>query len=159
MRVLERVLETCGANGSYTGTVHDVMGWLGAGYDPDLDILPTVEAVAARPSFKPPRSNLRYFTAAIREAHERRTAAGGDASPDEPVAPMTDAQRDEMHRNWCLLLTENNYWSDAVFGPKPGQPGCEVPERIWRKFPRLVERLGLDDRPDAGAPRAAGAAP
>lgn len=50
-----------------------VTRWLAAGYDPEVDIVPTIAAVAARPGYRAPRS-LAYFTEAIAETHRLRRA-------------------------------------------------------------------------------------
>ena len=49
-----------------------VQPWLKAGFDPDLDIMPTIEMVMSRPRDGPVRS-LKYFDQAIANAHKTRT--------------------------------------------------------------------------------------
>lgn len=92
-----RVLTEAGVDPArWTGNYSLVSAWLTAGYDPDLDIYPTVHRVAARqkPGWAP--SSLAYFTRAIEEAWQARmtdipselrrgTAAAGP--------PLTDYER------------------------------------------------------------------
>ena len=49
-----------------------VQPWLKAGFDPDLDIMPTIEMVISRPRDGPVNS-LKYFDQAIANAHKTRT--------------------------------------------------------------------------------------
>lgn len=67
-----RVLEAARIDpGRWTGTWGLITAWQAAGYDPELDILPTIRAVAARPGYEPPAS-LKYFTGAIETAWRDR---------------------------------------------------------------------------------------
>ncbi len=69
----------------WTGTVGIVRQWLANGWDPDLDILPTVEQVIERA--KRPIRSLSYFTDAIAQAYTDRQAAA--VSPDDHPPPKS----------------------------------------------------------------------
>lgn len=76
--VHERCLEVLGVDGAWPGMLlHDQeLRWLEAGCDPDLDVLPTVEAVWHRrkqDKTDPPHS-MKYFTKAVIEARDERLA-------------------------------------------------------------------------------------
>lgn len=133
----ERILEICNCAGAYAGHFGEVAGWLQAGYDPALDILPTVAAIARRPRFEPPRTSLRYFTAAIREAHQRRLEAAArlgvtaDART-QAGAPLAGADRDRMWHGYLTLFVEEGYWAGP--GPEPGAPDCQVPDALLADY-------------------------
>jgi len=68
----QRVLEAAKIDPArWLGTWGLISAWQAAGYDPELDILPTIRAVAARDGYEPPRS-LKYFTDAIERAWRER---------------------------------------------------------------------------------------
>lgn len=71
------IIEAAGADPSKSPTWMtagmEVVKWLRAGYDPELDILPAIRAVMVRRPNNPPESP-RYFLKAIAEHHQDRTA-------------------------------------------------------------------------------------
>ncbi len=80
-----RVLAAAGIDPArWVGSFALVSAWLAAGYDPDLDVVPTVAAVARRPGYAPGKP-LSYFTKAIAQAWQERQAA--------PAVPQRIAAR------------------------------------------------------------------
>lgn len=79
-------------------------GWLAAGCDLTLDVIPTLAGVAARHSGPPVRS-WRYFAGAVTEARDRRLSAARPAVPStqimtlagEPDGPRPPAGRFAAH--------------------------------------------------------------
>lgn len=71
-RVGSLVLEAMGVAGDprWLGNYAPVAPWLAAGYDPELDILPTVRRLTA--ALGHPAKSLNYFTEAIAKAHHER---------------------------------------------------------------------------------------
>lgn len=112
---------------------------IASGVSLDLDIVPTIRAVASRKSR--PASSWSYFVPAIREAYERRVSAGKALprptedfkagtmmrSPDgKAFIPTTEAR-------WAQRVTawrSGTEWSVIEWGPAPGQPGCNVPSKF-----------------------------
>lgn len=95
----------------WTGNFAIISAWLSAGYDPDLDILPAVNAVAARPGYKPP-NGLNYFTKPIGQHWENRQLAVPDFLRREPESPAERA-----HTRALELWAAN-----GCQGPKPERP-------------------------------------
>lgn len=78
----------------WLGSYGRVQRWLAEGFDPDLDILPTVERLMARRGQDPPRS-LAYFDQAIADAKARRLKPMPEATADD----RTDSVRSNPARN------------------------------------------------------------
>lgn len=68
------VLQTMGVENDprWAGNYSRVDGWLKAGFDPELDIIPTVRRLTAAKLDGPPKT-LKYFHDAIGRAHAERT--------------------------------------------------------------------------------------
>lgn len=99
----------------WIGNFAIISAWLSVGYDPDLDILPAVNAVAARPGYKPPNS-LNYFTKPIGQHWESRQLAVPDFLRREPESPAERA-----HTRALELWAAN-----GCQGPKPERPEAEA---------------------------------
>lgn len=114
--VANQVLQVMGRDWNdprWTGTVGIVNQWLANGWDPDLDILPTVGRVVDRSTS--PIHSLGYFTNAIEQAYARRKAAERD--PDNPPAPLPEPKFvDES----ALQAERINSAIDDVFGDDDG---------------------------------------
>lgn len=83
----------------WLGNYSTGMVWLAEGFDPELDIYPTVTAIVAsmRHKKRPMPGSLKYFTNAIRERYlERR----GGAIATRPVEFVTVSQGTPEHRAW-----------------------------------------------------------
>ena len=96
---------------------------ISAGVSLELDILPTVKAVAARRTR--PAASWSYFLPAIREAYEKRIGATRDLPKPKAM--------DESEIAWARRLRfarDKRIWSTAELGPRPGQPGCRVPASL-----------------------------
>lgn len=78
----------------------EAIGWTTAGFKPEV-VLAAVRAVAARPGYKPPRS-LRYFTQAIREAHEP-PKPGRKAPVAAPARDLTDEEKRKSDEWWLMV--------------------------------------------------------
>lgn len=121
MKIGGRVLELCGIDPTkWFGNFAIVSQWLNSGFDPELDIYPTVERRARRPGFTPPRS-FGLFTEDIAEAHRIRTtpvrarAAGAltAAGPSAAASPPRIARRAEDD------LAEDRARLDQLLGATP----------------------------------------
>lgn len=99
----------------WTGNFAIISAWLSAGYDPDMDILPAVNAVAARPGYKPP-NGLNYFTKPIGQHWESRQLAVPDFLRREPESPAERA-----HTRALELWAAN-----GCQGPKPERSEAEA---------------------------------
>ncbi len=64
-----------------------ILSAIAGGCDLEMDVLPAIREVAARPSRGPPRRvrSWEFFTDAIRQAHARRTAALPEVTHDRPA--------------------------------------------------------------------------
>ena len=79
-----RVLDAIGVadDPRWLGSYGRVQRWLAEGFDPELDILPTVERLMGRRGHDPPRS-LAYFDQAIADAKARRLKPMPEATTDD----------------------------------------------------------------------------
>ncbi len=120
------------------------LGWIGAGFDLDLDILPTIRTVAKRVRKKHRIQAWGYFTQAIADAHARRTkpvpAGDGTVEAEEESRPLRDPATFTVE-DWQKRL--ERYWAGEFEWPveilgasppaKPGdpiEPGCMVPAKL-----------------------------
>lgn len=106
-----------------------ILGLTAAGVDLETDILPTIRARASRLT-RPVRS-WAYFTDAIRDAYNRRIAAGqGLAKPKvSTIKPDAEMTPEELRAAWVKRLNfgrMQRQWF-PFWGPMPGQPGCTCP--------------------------------
>lgn len=107
-----RIVEAMGADPTrWAGDFAIVSAWLKAGYDPDLDIVPTVQAVMARKADGPPKA-LKYFTEPIAKAHRERTedlSGAGKATAAQAASgshwsqDLTADQAERMRLNVRIL--------------------------------------------------------
>lgn len=105
------------------------------GVDLETDIIPTLRARAAK--MTGPANSWSYFVGAIRDAYNRRIEAGkGLLKPKEPVTLGQWEQGlppDEQRVKWAKTLAmarSTGQWKTWLWGPKPGDPGCRVPEDL-----------------------------
>lgn len=70
-----RVLEAVGVadDPRWLGDYSLVSAWLTAGYDLEMDVLPTIRRIMAQRNGQGPPKTLKYFTQAIADAHAERT--------------------------------------------------------------------------------------
>lgn len=74
--------------------ISPIVGWLQAGADPDLDILPATRAVMARRNGKGPPSSPGYLTQPVLDAMQSRLAGSTSTTPSavrEPDDPIREA--------------------------------------------------------------------
>lgn len=83
--------------------------WKAQGCDPERDIWPTIERIAAR---KTDIGSPKFFEAAVLRARDDRTAA-------EPTEAERWAERVAAYRT-------EKFWS-PTWGPTPDEPGCLAP--------------------------------
>lgn len=83
--------------------------WKAQGCDPERDIWPTIERIAAR---KTDIGSPKFFEAAVLRARDDRTAA-------EPTEAERWAERVAAYRS-------EKFWS-PTWGPTPDEPGCLAP--------------------------------
>lgn len=103
--------------------VGPIVELIASGVDLETDILPVIRARVARMSR--PAGSWSYFVPAIREAYERRIAAGKGLVQ----APQL-ATADEDWARRLRFARAKRMWSVAELGPAPGQPGCRVPRHL-----------------------------
>lgn len=115
---------------------------IASGISLEADIIPTIRSVASR--IKRPAGSWSYFIPAIKEAYERRIAAGKSISrpteefkagtmmksPDgKTFIPTTEARWGQRVSAW----RSGTEWSVVEWGPAPGQAGCNVPSRFLQQ--------------------------
>lgn len=106
-----RVLAAAGVDpATWMGSFGEVRSWLAEGLDAET-IVATVERVAARPRYAPPRS-LRYFSEAMREAASR------PAREPRPAAGVSLASL-EGYAAWREACAR---YRDEPYGPPPLAP-------------------------------------
>jgi hypothetical protein len=101
IETINRVIVAAGYDpAKWVGDCSIVRAWLNAGHDPDLDILPAVAEVVARPGNKGTKP-LTYFTGKI---EERRLARTGGRTDSAPATARTafDRARDHWLSTGCL---------------------------------------------------------
>lgn len=95
---------------------------IASGVSLELDVLPTIKAVASRLN---KTVNLSYFLGPIREAYEKRIGAVVNLPKPKEI--------DESETAWAKRLRfarDKRIWSTAELGPPPGRPGCRVPAAL-----------------------------
>lgn len=122
----DRIVELCGGRPRNATFDYGVLSqWFANGWDPDLDIYPTVERLASRPGFK--LKTMGYFTEAIGETFATRTTpvpAGTARHPRAGLQPKPPRADVRAHR-----ATEQAEF-DKRFPQKPGEPPAEDPLEI-----------------------------
>lgn len=96
---------------------------IAAGVSLELDIIPTIRAVASRRTR--PAASWAYFVPAIREAYERRVKISAELPKPREIKTGDD--------DWIRRLRfarAKRWWSTEELGPMPGQPGCRVPAHL-----------------------------
>ncbi len=121
-----KLIEAAGDNGIQPHgafIVGPIVELIVAGVDLETDILPVIRSRVARMSR--PAGSWSYFVQAIREAYERRIAAGKGLVQ----APQLSTTDEDWSRR-LRFARQQRMWSAAEFGPSPGQPGCRVPSHL-----------------------------
>ncbi len=87
---------------------------------------------ARRPRQKP----IRTWGIWAKIVQERHADGSAPASSDKPAHPPDDSPRLQFPggfsatENSLITCQRRGLWADE-WGPKPGKPGCLVPERLW----------------------------
>ncbi|KQU96797.1 hypothetical protein ASD00_18280 [Ensifer sp. Root31] len=121
-----KLIDAAGDNGIQPHgafVVGPIVELITAGVDLETDILPVIRARVARMSR--PAGSWSYFIPAIREAYERRVAAGKGLTP-----PPQLSTADEDWSRRLRFARKQRLWSASELGPAPGQPGCRVPAHL-----------------------------
>lgn len=125
MEVGNRALVAAGHDpAKWVGNFACVGQWLNSGADPELDIIPTIEAIAKRDGYVPPRS-LDYFTRPIAEARATRTRPLPDVAPRangrRPGAPPSYGYDPDRDPPWMKdYLEARRAWAEGgQQGPAP----------------------------------------
>ena len=123
MEVGNRILEICDVDQArWTGNFSIVSAWMNAGYDPELDIYPTVERISLRPNLT--FHTLNYFIEAIADAHRHRNRAipeetnradGGDGVAG---AAMVTSEEAELSLERMAVLFDAGYTRDEIVAMK-----------------------------------------
>ncbi|AII27784.1 hypothetical protein B9J07_12980 [Sinorhizobium sp. LM21] len=103
--------------------VGPIVELIASGVDLETDILPVIRSAVSRRTL--PVGSWSYFVPAIREAYERRIAAGKGLVQ----APQLATGDEDWARRLRFARTKR-MWSVAELGPAPGQPGCRVPAHL-----------------------------
>ncbi|CCC99376.1 helix-turn-helix protein [Azospirillum brasilense] len=90
-------------NPNWLGNYGRVVSWLKSGWDPDLDIYPTVERVMARRSSQGPPGGLEYFERAIADAHANRTKPIPEGAAHVQRDPLRSPRQQPANRFQDLL--------------------------------------------------------
>ncbi len=119
MEIGNRILEICNVNGAiWTGSFSLISAWLNAGYDVELDIIPTVEAIAKRKGFT--FRTLDYFTRPIEEAFQKRcTDIPAEYRRPASTAKLTTAQETAFRRDLKRWIDKPSTERQAEPKPKP----------------------------------------
>lgn len=115
----EHIARMCGwdKNPNWGGSHALVDAWIKGGWDPELDILPTVQRIMLNRPDNPPRS-LKYFEPAIADAHFTRTQPLPKGKTDVRTPPRpsrTDQARAALERGRQKIFEEIE--SDAADHP------------------------------------------
>lgn len=119
-KLLDQLLEANGIAGFRAekspglASLAPILGLLEAGYDLERDILQTIRARR-----KTDARTWSYFVSAIREAGDTRRGIAAQPKPQE--ADRWPAR--------VKAFRQDGTWASA-WGPKPGEPGCEVPDHL-----------------------------
>lgn len=122
---------------------HTFATWVEEGCDAERDVWPTLRALTLKRRGNPPESPA-YFTAAVREARDRRregvpaTASRTIGAPYlastalSPAAFVTDEQWAERAR----MFEDHGLWSRR-WGPKPGEAGSFADVKVQMSDARV----------------------
>lgn len=120
-----RCLEAFGISPSefmgHFGSIRDV---LAIGCTPD-EVVEICRRIAARPNFTPRGNPIALLSKAARDEYARLLT---ERREDGPKLPQADV--------WAIRLAgyrDSKVWS-SMWGPKPGEPGCECPAAILAEF-------------------------
>lgn len=147
-----RIVARLGAPLGWRGELGEVVAWLEAGYDPELDVMAAIERVSARNEGKgrPPPIQLRYFREPIAECFARRGGVGpagpagrgdfrrGADAPFAPTARTASIEDDPGPEEWRRLR--------SAFAARAGS---DV-EASWLARCRLVDDAGGAEAPLRG---------
>ncbi|MGF6157790.1 uncharacterized protein YdaU (DUF1376 family) [Ensifer sp. KUDG1] len=124
--IQSRLIDAAGHSGIHPHgafIVGPIVELIASGVDLETDILPVIRSAVARRTR--PVGSWSYFVPAIREAYERRIAAGKGLVQ----APQLATADEDWARRLRFARTKR-MWSVAELGPAPGQPGCRVPAHL-----------------------------
>ena len=119
--LIDRLADAAGIKGNLSPSLAfpgEIIGLMQAGFDLETDILP---AIRAKPN--PRARTWGYFVPQIRDAAERRSAAASIRAPERKAV------------DWASRLKafeEQGIWPHS-WGPKPGEPGCDVPADLLQQ--------------------------
>lgn len=133
----ERVIAAAGADPSkqagWMMASVSVGKWLARGADLELDILPTIGAVAVSREGRGPPNSPSYFDRAIVEAMGNRLKPLPDVLPSKPRngnRPQPVDTLDVETARWKARVTgwvKSRIWREADWGPPPDDPDCWAP--------------------------------
>lgn len=133
----ERVIAAAGADPSkqagWMMASVSVGKWLARGADLELDILPTIGAVAVSREGRGPPNSPSYFDRAIVEAMARRLKPLPDVLPSKPRngnRPQPVDTLDVETARWKARVSgwvKSKIWREADWGPPPDDPDCWAP--------------------------------
>ncbi len=131
------------ADPNWFGDYARIEVWLNAGWDPDLDIIPTVRRLMVGRS-APPRS-LKYFEGAIADACAARTSPIPKGSPNATHHPKP-TQHDRLEAAGREALDDIFAEIDSRYGAgESGGAGQPDPAEL-RNIPRLRQAAGSGEK-------------
>jgi uncharacterized protein YdaU (DUF1376 family) len=98
----------------------ECIAWVRAKYDP-ATVVATIEAIARRTGYKPPRS-LKYFSRAIAEAHLPPEPGERRKTPPPPTRAQTEAEKaasDEWWLKIARIQAQGRTWGDRFYEIPP----------------------------------------
>ena len=113
-----------------------ILGMLQSGADLETDVLQTIRSKAK--TLTGPVRSWAYFVPAITDAVNSRLKAG------KGIIQPKIIQLDESDDKWGQRLKwarERETWNPKVWGPKPGEPGCKVPDSLMTENDGLGWRM------------------
>lgn len=102
--------------------------WITAGADLETDILPTLNRLKSKWN----GGTLKYFDNAVMQAMADRTTPPepGQNRAQNPGEPAARSDPDAQWRGRLTVLAAGGVWPRDIWGPAPGEPGCNVPSHL-----------------------------
>lgn len=102
--------------------------WIEAGADLEKDIIPTLNRLKSKWS----GTTLRYFDNAVMQARDERITPPEPSQQraQNPTEQAPPRDPDAQWRGRLGVLAAGGVWPRDIWGPAPGEPGCNVPSHL-----------------------------
>ena len=129
---------------NWFGDYSRIEAWLAAGWDPYLDILPTVKRLMERKQGPPPKT-LKYFEQAIADAHATRLSPTPEGNPKNEL-------RNAGHRGSSKPKTNEDALNNVLgrLQAKYGEPDSPSGPAMLCDTGHLRQEAGAVGNPDGG---------